>query len=308
MEPLRDFVAGLDAELAVTVLVVLHIPARSPSVLPAILGRVTALEVRHPVDGEPLPPGVVLVAPPDRHLELEGTRVRLGTGPRHNGHRPSADRLLESLAHLGSHAAGVVLSGTMDDGAAGLWSVRQAGGLTLVQDPAESLFSGMPEAAISLARPEVVAGVAELAERIGTWAARLSAPARPSEVDPVPVDSDPEPDQVTPFTCPDCGGTLSLEEREGIERFRCRVGHAYSAAALAVGKDEALEKALWAAVVALEERADLDDRVARRLGSFSAARSARVGADADVARGRAEMLRRMIGDLVARVGVDYDGA
>src|SRR5215472_1594674 len=136
VEALSSFVAALPGNFAAAVLVVLHIPPAGPSVLPKILTRAGKLPARHPVDGEPLTPGVILVAPPDRHMLVSQGQVRLVVGARENGHRPAADVLMRSVAEsLGPRCAGVVLSGTMDDGAAGLSAVAGVGGLTLVQDP-----------------------------------------------------------------------------------------------------------------------------------------------------------------------------
>jgi two-component system chemotaxis response regulator CheB len=134
---------------------------------------------RHPADGEPLAPGVILVAPPDRHMTVGRGQVRLVAGARENGHRPAADVLMRSVAeNLGPRCAGVVLSGTMDDGAAGLSAVGAVGGLTLVQDPEEAAFPGMPGAAIEDAAPRFVGPVATLADRICDWLASLPTPRR----------------------------------------------------------------------------------------------------------------------------------
>jgi two-component system chemotaxis response regulator CheB len=163
-------VSALPADFTATVLVVLHISATGPTVLPDILSRAGALPARHPEDGESLAPGTILVAAPDRHLAVAGNQARLLTSPPDRGHRPSADILLRSAADaFGAACCGIVLSGTMDDGAAGLAAVRQAGGLAMVQDPAEAEFPGMPQAAIDAADPQVVARVPELAGRVCAW-------------------------------------------------------------------------------------------------------------------------------------------
>jgi two-component system chemotaxis response regulator CheB len=163
-------VSGLPGNFPASVLVVLHIPARGHTVLPEILSRAGPLPARHPADGEPLAPGVILVAPPDRHLAASGGCARVLASPLENGHRPSADVLLRSAASdFGAACCGVILSGTMNDGAAGLAAVRQAGGLALVQDPAEADFPGMPQAAIAAADPQLVAPLSALAERLATW-------------------------------------------------------------------------------------------------------------------------------------------
>ncbi|HET9091438.1 MAG TPA: chemotaxis protein CheB, partial [Acidimicrobiales bacterium] len=335
-----------------------------PSVLPRILERAGELPARHAVDGEPLEAGVILVAPPDHHLLVEDGHVRVTRGPREGGHRPSADTLLRSLASgFGPRAAGVVLSGMMDDGAAGLLALRVAGGLALVQSPESSAFPGMPLAAIELADPQIVAEPRELARQLRSWIGGLSgregaemtgtsgsdgndpgpaalaalrggtadaAPADPPAVrggsggDPDPVGPDPENDpaltapsspgetrggdsssfppaqqeSVVSLTCPDCGGTLWLREEFGAERFSCRVGHSFSAASLFLGKQDALEAAVWAAIVALEERLELLERMRSRAGRQRLALTrARYEREAEATRAKAAVLRAMIESL-----------
>jgi two-component system, chemotaxis family, protein-glutamate methylesterase/glutaminase len=174
VEALRAFVAALPADLDAVVLVCLHSSPAGPSVLPGILSRAGQLPARHPRDGEPLRGGQILVAPPDRHLTVTTDTVRVLAGPRENGHRPAADVMFRSVAaSFGAAAAAAVLSGTMDDGAAGLRAVRAAGGLTLVQDPATAAFPGMPMAAIEDAAPDLVDDITALVGRACEW---LEAP------------------------------------------------------------------------------------------------------------------------------------
>jgi two-component system, chemotaxis family, protein-glutamate methylesterase/glutaminase len=188
VEALSQFAASLPADFPAAVLVVLHIPPTGPSVLPRILERAGKLPARHPRDGERLTGGVILVAPPDRHLMAEDSRVRLALGPTENGHRPAANTLLRSVAEaFGLRSAGVVLSGTIDDGAAGLRAVRAVGGLALVQDPDSAAFASMPRAAIEEADPQVVAPVPDLVAHLCDWLAAL-----PEETPGVSV-SDPDP-------------------------------------------------------------------------------------------------------------------
>ena len=150
-------VETLRRELAATICIVLHIAPSSPSVLARILSRAGALPCRPASDGEELRSGEILVAPPDRHLVIEDDRVRLTVGPRENGHRPAVDVLFRSAASAkGSSVVGVVLSGTSGDGSAGLAAVGAQGGGTIVQDPLEALYAGMPEAALAHAAVDAV--------------------------------------------------------------------------------------------------------------------------------------------------------
>jgi two-component system chemotaxis response regulator CheB len=304
VEALSEFVSPFPADFPGTVLVVMHLSPASTSVLPRILARAGKLPVRHPVDGERLPRGVILVAPPDRHMIVADGSIRLLIGARENGHRPSADVLLRSVAqNFRARSAGVVLSGTMDDGAEGLRAVRAVGGLTLVQDPEQAAFPGMPLAAIAEADPHKICPAVAMVDVIVDWLARLVAHPPENRVAGAAVEMG-DPSELTPLTCPECGGTLWLHDEFGGERFRCRVGHSFSAHGLLLGKKAALESALWAAIVALEERADLSRRIVKRLKQAGrTSRLARYEQDTAAALQRARFLRGLISDLVQEAEV-----
>jgi two-component system, chemotaxis family, protein-glutamate methylesterase/glutaminase len=304
VEALSEFVSLLPVDFPGAVLVLLHIPAAGPSVLPRILGRAGKLPARHPKDGDQLTGGMITCAPPDRHLVVADGQVRLLAGARENGHRPSADVLLRSVAEdFGPRGAGVVLSGSMDDGAAGLRALHVARGLALVQDPKEAAFPGMPQAAIEEADPQFVGPVAALAERVCEWVAQL--PEKLIAADPpAPVGDPREP---TELTCPECGGTLYEHDVYGAERLRCRVGHTFSLDGLAIGKREALEKALWAAVVALDEQVDLNRRIMARLSaSGRTTKLERYRENIAVIKERAAVLLGLIHELVERASTSNE--
>jgi two-component system chemotaxis response regulator CheB len=147
---LRQVVSDLPAHLAAAVCIVLHIQPDRTSALATILQRATSLRCSAAVNGEPLRPGRILVAPPDRHLLVGPGHAYLTLGPRRSAHRPSVDELFRSAARShGRRVIGVVLTGTRDDGTAGLAAIKAAGGATIVQDPTEALYSGMPTSAIA---------------------------------------------------------------------------------------------------------------------------------------------------------------
>lgn len=307
---LREFVAALPADLAASVFVVMHIPRTAPSALPQILGRVCALPVGHPVDGERIARGRVYVAPPDQHLLLDDSRVRLSHGPRHNGLRPAADRLFRSAAlAYGPRVMAVVLSGTLDDGAEGAAQVMRNGGVVAVQDPDEAAYPGMPCSAIASSHTELVLPVARIAECV----AELSrAPTGDDDAEPdtpeprtgddgvLPVQELCEESQGPPATvyvCPDCGGPLfDLHERTH-RRFGCRVGHRWSVDGLLDRQTTTVENALSKAVRTLEERAALSRRLAAIAGERDSPRSAaNFTCMSDDAQRAAEVIRHILDD------------
>jgi two-component system chemotaxis response regulator CheB len=180
VEALRAVVAGLPPDLPCPVLVVLHVPRTAPSALPDILDRAGPLPARHAVDGEELRPGHIVVAPGDHHLLVMDGRARLTRGATENGHRPAVDPLFRSAARAcGPGAIGVVLSGARDDGAAGLAAVGRAGGVTVTQDPEDTLYPWMPLAAAGSTEVDHVAPAAKLGPLLGELARLpLAAPGR----------------------------------------------------------------------------------------------------------------------------------
>jgi two-component system, chemotaxis family, protein-glutamate methylesterase/glutaminase len=264
---LGDFVAGLTPDLPAAVLVALHVSPSGPSVLPAILNRSGRLPVAHATDGEALEAGAVRVAPPDHHMVVRSGRIEINLGPRENGHRPAIDPLFRSVATShGPSAVGVVLTGMLDDGTAGLGAIQEAGGTTIAQDPSEAPFPQMPSAAIAAGVVQHVAPVAGMGEIIAGLdlcpvAVRTSRP-RPSISPDVPMD---EPDGPPSFSCPACGGVLNQIDARSQALFQCRTGHRYGAESLVEAQIPMLDEAMWAGYRSLREHADLSRRVARRL-------------------------------------------
>ena len=297
-------VGGLPSDLPASVLVVLHIAPIGPSVLPAILARHAQLPAAHPSDGDPLEPGRIYVAPPDHHLVVADGRVRIVRGPRENGNRPAADPLFRSVAStFGKRCAGVVLSGALDDGTAGLAAIKEAGGLTIVQDPESAAFPGMPMNAIDFVKPDHVAELQEIPCILTRFAQEVAAVSR-TEGDEAgnAVDQHHFDEPPTEFTCPDCGGTLWKVGDRPLQ-LRCRVGHSFSNESFTLGKQDAIENALWAAIVALEERADLARRLLRRYGFARSDRSSRrFEAEIDQSERGVATLRRLAGELIGPVG------
>jgi two-component system, chemotaxis family, protein-glutamate methylesterase/glutaminase len=260
LDPLRRVVADLPADFPAAVFVATHTPAASVSALPHILARAGTLFATHAIDGAPISAGHIIVAPPDHHLTVDDGLMRVRQGPMENNHRPSIDVLFRSAAlNLGPRACGVLLSGTLDDGVAGLLALHRAGGATFVQDPDEAQFPDMPLNAIATGEIDGIYPANGLFEAICGW---LTAPKAPQES--VAVADERVAGLPSVFTCPDCGGTLWELDQGAVLRFRCRAGHAYSGHSMLASHEAKLEEALWASVRALEERRDLLHRLAKR--------------------------------------------
>jgi two-component system chemotaxis response regulator CheB len=223
----------------------------------------------HARDGQALDGGRIYVAPPDHHLTLSGDRLEVTRGPKENGHRPAIDPLFRSASlAYGGRAAGVVLSGTLDDGTAGLAWIKQRSGVTLVQSPSDALYPAMPQHAIDFVSPDYVQSIEEIVDTL----VRLTSAAsgrngKEVELEPAPDPSSEEaqPGEIAPFSCPSCGGTLWETVSDGIASYRCRVGHAYTLNSLVAGHTDTVERAFWTAYRALEEQSAMSRRVARRL-------------------------------------------
>lgn len=295
IDPLLRLVGNLPADFPGAVFVVHHFPPRSVSALPSILKRATTIGVAQAVDREPILPGRIYVARPDQHLLLEAGRVRLTHGPREQGHRPAIDPLFRSAAHAyGARVAGVILSGTLDDGTAGLMEIKAHGGVALVQQPEEASYPGMSLSAIRNVPVDYVASAQELAkilDRLARGHEQSSAPSADFDAhsfDPAVHRDTPDPavagsaslrhpeelGGAATMVCPECGGVLFESERGEFLHFRCHVGHAYSEEALFASQSRALEGALWSAVRALEEKADLSRRLSERSGRRGLPRAA----------------------------------
>lgn len=318
VEALAEMARRMPPDLPAAVFVVLHVPAYGTSVLPGILSRRGPLPAVHPADGDAIQNGRIYVAPPGHHLLVEDGHVRLTRGPHENGHRPAVDTLFRSAARAyGPRVIGVVLTGTLDDGTAGLQAVKRRGGLAVAQDPEDALFASMPRCAIEAVAVDQIVPLSE----IGPTLARLARlPAQAESRTPVTPGLEDEVrvakfdlaaletrDQGNPssYACPDCHGVLWEVQEDGLLRFRCRVGHAFSPESLLATQSDALEDALWTALRALEESAALAERLQERAGGRGHDLAAsRFGQQATDARGRATVIRQALlgGQIIAASG------
>ncbi len=278
VEALKTFAAGLPSDLGCPVVVVLHVSSTGTSVLPQILERAGTLPASAAQDGDELRAGHLYVAPPDCHVLVTPGSIRLSGGPRENGHRPAVDPTMRSAAQAyDGRTVGIVLSGTRDDGTAGLASIKARGGRVLVQDPAEALYPGMPSSALAHLSVDAVLPVAGIARWLGDAAAGRDPELAPIALEPPDQTSfrgDGPSDGGTRFTCPDCGGVLFQVSESGVDRLQCSVGHAYSPESLSAEQGRELERALWTATRALDDRAVLLERMASRARVSGQQRSA----------------------------------
>jgi two-component system, chemotaxis family, protein-glutamate methylesterase/glutaminase len=308
---LMRLVSLLPADIDAAVAVALHVTETSTSALPAILTRQGQLEATHAIDGEALRHGRIYVAPPGFHLLVKRRRVRVVSGPHENGHRPAVDPLFRTAGRAhGERAIGVILSGSLDDGTAGLLAIKQAGGIALVQDPSDALFDGMPVSAIENVDVDFVGTVDALAGELRQRVAALASATGDTnmeddereDLDVVEMDrGTPDPDHwdATPseFACPSCHGAL-FERRDGtLVRYRCRTGHAFSPDALAAAQHDKIDEALWIALRSLEESSALHRRLQERANGRGQVRAAQrflsraVGLEA-----RARIIRDVLAD------------
>jgi two-component system, chemotaxis family, protein-glutamate methylesterase/glutaminase len=267
VQALRELMSRLPGDVQAAVLIVLHVPSAGESLLPEILDRVGPLHVERADNAMEITPGRVVVAPPDYHMTVTETHVLLDRGPRVNGHRPAIDPLFSSAANwYGPHAMGVLLSGMLDDGAAGLLRLSQVGAVTVAQAPNEAAYPALPRAGIERGGAQKVLVLDDIANLIAASSDSRAMTLR--EVVAMQGREDEATErQLSPFTCPSCHGTLWEITDPASTQFRCRTGHTFSVDSLVQASTEALDDALWAGHRALLEQADLCRRMSCRIES-----------------------------------------
>jgi two-component system chemotaxis response regulator CheB len=278
VEVLTQLARGLPKGLPAAICVVCHFPPNTRSILPDLISRSGPLLAVHARSGDPVYPGQIYVAPPDRHLLLQEGTIRLTHGPRENGHRPAIDPLFRSAARAyGPRVIGVVLSGALYDGVAGLLAIRAARGIAVIQDPQDALVAALPLHATEVAGADHIVPAAGLAPLLADLV-RRPAPQKGDAPMTDPIDQMPEvqiKDQeaqvngnrrgaLSVFTCPECGGSLWQVDEKNVVRFRCHVGHAYHGEALLAEQTEILEAALWTAVRTFKDKTVLARQLANQ--------------------------------------------
>jgi two-component system chemotaxis response regulator CheB len=270
LEALDALVAQLPTDVAASMFVVQHMaPHNSGAALTRRLGRHRAFRAALAKDGERVSRGRIYIAPPDSHLLLRANRTLVRKGARENLSRPGVDPLFRSAAvAYGPRVIGVVLTGMLDDGASGLIAIKRCGGVTIVQDPADAAYSGMPQHALDRLDPDHCVPIAGMGELLATLVAR-----RRRKVRRIPRDIRTEAEiaervlsdvaQVeglgtqVPYNCPNCGGVLWEMAIPKAKRYRCHTGHSFTALTLLASQSEKIEEMLWISLRMFEERKNL---------------------------------------------------
>jgi len=266
-EAFKKIIAGLPSDFNASIFIVWHMSPDVLGILPDVLNRVNDIYAAHAYDNEEIKPNRIYVARADHHLIIDRGKVRVTHGPKENRFRPAVDPLFRSAAYTyGNRVIGVILSGALDDGTAGLWSVRHYGGIAIVQDPRDAEVASMPANAMRQVEVDYVVPVSELADLLG----RLSNEPLPRKPD-IMEDEQTKREieiaaeenalkkgvmrfgELTPFTCPECHGVLSRLHNENIVRYRCHTGHAYSVDALMASLTEKIEDYLYNAIRSIDE-------------------------------------------------------
>jgi two-component system chemotaxis response regulator CheB len=306
VDAVKQLCRVLPSDLAATLFIVVHIGDHGNDLLADIFDAQSAISIKTAVDGENLQPGHAYVAPADHHFLVLDNKVRLGRGPRENMARPAIDPLFRSVAiSYGPRAIAVVLTGLLNDGAAGLADIKRCGGITVVQSPADAVAPDMPLGALRGSDVDYRAPLADMAPLLVKLAGEEAGPpveipediksevqialGRRSDAEVIAKFANP-----VPLSCPACGGVLSEVNRPPL-RFRCQVGHSYTAEALATVKEGAVDEAVRVALRIIEERIVLSEKMAfeaRMTGREAAATSyeRRIGDFRDYA----QILRRSI--------------
>jgi two-component system chemotaxis response regulator CheB len=312
VEALRQLAADLPMTLAAPVGIVLHVGGQS--ILPQLLSAVSRLPVKHAESGERMRAGHVFVAPPGAHMLVHDGHLMLRRGPRENLSRPAIDPLFRSAAcSFGAGAIGVLLSGTLNDGTAGLRAIKRCGGSAVVQAPSDAMFPEMPESALRHVEVEHCVPLAAMGELL----ARLAGePVGPTPQIPIQIrleaaiaaqehatmSTEQEIGTPSPFTCPECQGPLWEVADSAMLRFRCHVGHAYTADAMMQAQSDEADAILWKLLRSRQQRAELARRVAEREHSDRPQLAARFLERAKEYDEDAALVRRML--LSHRIAVD----
>ena len=309
--PLRQILQSIPADLSAAIFVVVHLAPSTSRVLLKSLAT-AGLPVEWAVDGTEFQPGHIYVAVPDRHLIIKSGVIHVMDGPRENHARPSIDVTLRTAAKVyGTRVAAVILSGALNDGTHGAMLVKRQGGAVIIQSPAEAETPSMPQSVADHAEVDFSLPAAEIGPILAALArspsptAEADSPsiAAPERIETAGNIEDPPPGELVPYTCPECGGALWMNNDDGFSRFQCHTGHAFSAEVLLADENEELEAALWSAVRLINEHVDILRRMATNgIGRGPAELAQRNTERADDLERQGLLIRQMLLEISGTVG------
>lgn len=271
IDALRQLVQMLPAKFDGSIFIVQHFPSAYNSILDIVLSRSGPLEAVFAKDGELFEKGRIYLAPPDHHLLVENGKTLVKKGPKENKFRPSIDALFRSAAYnYGPQVIGVVLSGLLNDGTSGLWSVKRSGGIAIVQDPSEAEYDAMPQNVLQNVEVDHVAAVHQipvLLQEIMNNPIDIMENNNKSAAEKVLLEMEVkiasnhnsfeagmmDMGKLSPFTCPECHGVLVSIKEGKYSRYRCHTGHAFSSTALLAEITKTVEDNFWSTVRGMEE-------------------------------------------------------
>ncbi|TGD79956.1 chemotaxis protein CheB [Hymenobacter wooponensis] len=266
---LIELARNMPADFSAPIFVVQHVSPYADSLLPQLMNEVSALTVKHPTNGEKVKAGTIYIAPPNHHMLVENNTICVTSGPKENRFRPSIDALFRSVAYsYGPRVIGVVLTGYLDDGTSGLWSIQRLGGVTVVQDPHDAMSPAMPVNALEFVEADHIVTLHALPALLSQLT-KERAPAKPrvpkANLEQIDLELSIakndnafelgiiDQGELTPFTCPECHGALTKLIEGKLIRFRCHTGHAYTISALLSEVTESVESMQYQAMRGLEE-------------------------------------------------------
>lgn len=277
MQAIRGLLSTLDPGINATVCIVLHLSQKGGSEL--FLDRLqqhTTMPCSIAADNMPLQKGHIYLAAADYHMIIKDNRLLLGRGPAESRWRPSIDVTMRSAAVAwNTHCIGIILSGLLNDGVAGMDAIRRCGGLTIVQDIDEADYPDMPKAVldnVATDRCLPTAAMPQAVEEYMQAAPEKRAPpndvlfeAMLAEQVASRIDHMQKPgSRHSYYTCPDCGGGLWEIDDDKMIRYRCHIGHTYTEDELARSQGEKIEDTLWIALRMMEERRHLLLKIANK--------------------------------------------
>jgi two-component system, chemotaxis family, protein-glutamate methylesterase/glutaminase len=277
-----DLLSQLRVDMNITVFVVIHMTKRS--IADMFIKRAqkhTTLKCKIPRNGESIKSGYIYFAKPDHHLLIINEKIMLGKGPMENRYRPSIDTLFRSAAATFDHRViGIILTGMLEDGAAGMVAIKRSGGRCIIQDPNEAEYPDMPNAALKAVKADHIIPVNEMGSAISDI---IQKPGRKSKIPDdirkeakiaervhIGIKALEDIGENSVFSCPDCGGNLWKLKENGSHRYRCHVGHAFTEQGLLTAMEVTTESALWTALRILDEKRNLLENLAdkeKRKGS-----------------------------------------